>query len=377
MGTPAASRHDVPNVQGPRDPGLDTLRGVAALSVVLFHLWLYATPAPPKHGRGVVDAVWSSGRLGLVLFFVLSGYLLYRPWVRARDGHAPAPAVTAYLRRRAARILPAYYVALAGAVVLLAAAQGTPGVRLPPIDMLPLFLIFAQNLDPATIMKLDPPMWTLVVELMFYLLLPILGAIMLRARRPVLVACGALAAGLMYDAAVAGQGLSQPWTKALPALLPLFAVGMVMAHLKTRVPLTRLTRGLLLLAAAVLVVADAVWHQLGAGTAGLIIRDLPAGLGFALAVVAIRDVRPRGPVARALAAVGAVSFGLYLWHVPILWWLRSRQLLPLHPITALPVVLGPSLLVAHLSWRFVERPMIAVARRRPRHGAKRLTPEPA
>lgn len=75
---------------GQRDGGLDLLRGVAALSVVLFHLWLYAQPAPPAVAHGLTDGLWSAGRLGLVLFFVLSGYLLYRPWVRARRNGTPA-----------------------------------------------------------------------------------------------------------------------------------------------------------------------------------------------------------------------------------------------------------------------------------------------
>lgn len=341
-----------------RDAGIDMLRGVAALSVVAFHLWLYATPAPPARARGAVDAVWSSGRLGLVLFFVLSGYLLYRPWVRAAQGTGPTPHIGAFLRRRAARILPAYYVALAGAVILLMGVGTVPGVRLPPAEKLPLYLVFAQNLDSATIMKLDPPMWTLVVEVCFYLLLPVLGVLALRLRRPVLVASGALAVGLAYNGAIAGQGLSQPWTKALPALLPLFAVGMFAAHIPERACPSRLTRGLLLAASLVLVAGDAAWHQAGAGVTGLVLRDLPAAIGCALALLAVRDLQPARLAGRTLARVGTISFGLYLWHIPVLWWLRSINLLPLHPLSALPVVLAPSLAMAYLSWQWVEQPWL-------------------
>ncbi len=58
-----------------RDGGLDLLRGVTALSVVLFDLWI--TPGPRHRRRArLTDAIWSAGRLGLVVFFVLSGYLL-------------------------------------------------------------------------------------------------------------------------------------------------------------------------------------------------------------------------------------------------------------------------------------------------------------
>jgi len=358
---------------GQRDGGLDLLRGVAALSVVLFHLWLYARPAPSAAVHGLTDTIWSAGRLGLVLFFVLSGYLLYRPWVQARRNATAPPSLRTYLRRRAARVLPAYYLALAGSIVLLAGAAGTPGVRLAPPELLALFAVFAQNLSPATIMKLDPPMWTLAVEVAFYLLLPLLGALMMRARRPVVVPLAAAATGLLYDWAIAGHGLSQPWTKALPALLPLFAVGMLIAHLRPTVRPSRSTRRGLLIAAGALVVANAAWHQVGAGHLGLVLRDVPAAAGFALLICA-RDCDPRrNVIARALSWIGIISFGLYLWHVPVIWWLRSMHLLALDPVTALPVVLSLSLALASASWYLIERPVMRRTRaehHRPTRGAR-------
>lgn len=357
-----------------RDAGIDMLRGAAALAVVAFHLWLYATPAPPSRARSAADTVWSSGRLGLVLFFVLSDYLLYRPWVRAAQCGERGPDPFAFLRRRAVRVLPAYYLALAGAVVLLAGAGSTPGVRLPPVEKLPLFMILAQNFDSSTIMKLDPPMWTLVVEVCFYLMLPILGAIAVKLRRPGLVAAGTLAAGLVYDIVLAGHGFSQPWTKALPALLPLFAVGMLAAQVPVRTSMARSSRAMLCLAAVALVVGNVVFHSISGGSVALVVRDLPAAVGFALALVATRDVQPRRWAARALAGVGTISFGLYLWHLPILWWLRSTDLLPLDPVAAAPVVLGPSLALASLSWRYLERPILT---RAAVSGRSRPSPVPA
>ena len=353
-----------------RERGLDPLRGVAALSVVLFHLWLYARPQPSAAVHGASDALWSAGHLGLVLFFVLSGYLLYRPWVLARRGGARPPGLATYLRRRAARVLPAYYLALAGSIFLLAGAAGTPGVRLAPPEHLVLFAVFAQNLSPETIMKLDPPMWTLAVEVAFYLVLPSLGALAMRARWPVAVPLLVVGAGLVYNSAIAGDGLSQPWTKALPALLPLFGVGMLIAHLpaggfghRARWPLIGL--------AALLVAGNAAWHEQGAGAPGLVLRDLPAAAGFALLVVGVRDADPaRNLIGRGLAWIGAVSFGLYLWHVPVIWWLRSVRLLPLDPVAALPLVLALSLALAAASWYLVEQRVMRLAHA----GARRSPP---
>jgi peptidoglycan/LPS O-acetylase OafA/YrhL len=69
---------------------------------------------------------------------------------------------------------------------------------------------------------------------------------------------------------------------------------------------------------------------------------------------------------RPLAGVGIVSYGLYLWHVPVLLWLRARGLLPMHPAGALAVGGSVSLAVAAVSWRTLESPAIDWARGRSR-----------
>src|SRR5438067_3573658 len=106
--------------RGRRAAGLDGLRALAALSVVCFHVWLYRFPDPTRVRRaGPLDDVLSDFRLGLILFFVLSGYLLYRGFARAALLGERPPDLGRYARRRAARILPAYYVAMLGSFALL------------------------------------------------------------------------------------------------------------------------------------------------------------------------------------------------------------------------------------------------------------------
>jgi len=135
---------------------IDGLRGLAALSVLLYHAWLYTQP---KVIGARADGFWEHAvhefRLGLVLFFVLSGFLLYGPWVGAALAGERRPPLGSYLRHRAARILPAYYVALLGSIALLWGIGAAEGVRLPEAAQLPLFVVFAQNYSNGPLMSLD------------------------------------------------------------------------------------------------------------------------------------------------------------------------------------------------------------------------------
>src|SRR3954463_11337955 len=159
-----------------RTAGLDGLRAVAALSVLCFHAWLYGFDHPYAITRdSVFDKVMFEMRLGLVFFFVLSGYLLYRAFARAALTGGGRVDVWRYARRRVARIVPAYWVATIGAIALLWGGTGTPGIRLPAVSDLPLFAVFGQNYSLDTIMTLNPVTWTLCLEAAFYVLLPVIG----------------------------------------------------------------------------------------------------------------------------------------------------------------------------------------------------------
>src|SRR3954462_15992226 len=139
-----------------RTAGLDGLRAVAALSVLCLHVWLYGQPNPDSPTRSCLfDRAVFEFRLGLVLFFVLSDYLLYRAFAGAALRRS-AVDVGRYARRRVARIVPAYYLALAGTIALLWGQRGAAGVRLPDAAHLPLFFVFGQNYSSATFLRLNP-----------------------------------------------------------------------------------------------------------------------------------------------------------------------------------------------------------------------------
>ena len=354
----------------PRSASLDGLRGLAALSIFVFHGWLYTMPAPDATDRSSIgDYAAHELRLGLVAFFVLSGFLLCRPWFAAALEARRPPNVRRYMRARAARILPAYYAALAGSVVLLWGLRGTPGLRLPPSGDLPLFVVFGQNFSPATVMKLNPPMWSLAVEVMFYALLPLIGWLAVRLpptrRMQALAPLALLALGLAYNWSIAGHGLGMTFSKTLAAMLPYFAVGMLAALTLHGRAIGMPAKRSLIGAGVTLIAGDAVAKAaapaigLDVGDMFAVIRDLPSAAGFALVVAALAAA-PRSRVigGRVLVSLGTISYGFYLWHVPVLMVLRGYGLLPLDPVLGTLVALVPALAVSTLSWFALERPIL-------------------
>jgi peptidoglycan/LPS O-acetylase OafA/YrhL len=375
-----------PSERGRRAAGLDGLRGLAALSVVCFHVWLYRFPDPTHvQRRGVLDYVMSDFRHGLLLFFVLSGYLLYRGFARAALRGEGFVDVRQYLRRRVARVVPAYYLAMLGTLVLLWGAGGTPGVRLPTHQGdLVLFLFFAQNYSSHTVLTFNPVTWTLCLEVLFYALLPVFGIAAYRwsgglARRQAIALLGLLGLGLAWNAGVFLLGGDLVAAKALPAYLPYFALGMLVAlwvesrgaGLGGRTTLGLVCLGLLG------VVGNALWHSSGGASAlpllGATLQDLFAGIGFAALVAAV--AAGRGAAAswtrfRPLAAVGLVSYGVYLWHLPLMLFGARLDLLPNAFVPRLAVVLLPALAAGTASWLLVERPLLAASSRRARSRAR-------
>ena len=162
-----------------RNHALDGLRGLAALGVLTLHVWMFTVQG--AHGRNeLVSLLTGELRLGVVLFFVLSGYLLAGPWVASALEDRPKPRLGRFAIKRAARIVPAYWVAMVGSFWLLAGSGHDFEVS---AGQLPLFAAFGQNYVASAAGRLDPPMWSLVVEVSFYAVLPLAGWLLVRAAR--------------------------------------------------------------------------------------------------------------------------------------------------------------------------------------------------
>lgn len=367
-------------MQAQRAHGLDGLRGLAALAVLVLHVWMYTQAHDPRHDV-LVDRVIGEFRTAVLLFFVLSAFLLAGPWVAASRGERSAPHLGRFALRRVARIVPGYLLALTGALILL---HGTGHPRDIALSELPRFLLFVPNLDQATRNMLDPPMWTLHIELSFYLVLPLIGWAIARAARArrlsgPLALCAALTAvSVAWVALAYARGWQPEVTWTLPTYLGAFACGIGAAVLAHGRRMGRREALALLLAGGVVVVLNAIWHSGGGtGAAGVIVGDLPASAGYA-AIVAAIALRPARLLGLApLRWLGAISLGVYLWHMPVLYALQVHDAMPETFWQAIPRVLGPAVGLAIASWLLVERPALRWSARVTRPERRTVRREPA
>lgn len=349
-----------------RLPALDALRAVGAAAVVGTHVG-FATGATFQPVWGGVLARLD---VGVAIFFVLSGFLLFRPHAHAAATGAPRPGTGRYLWRRALRILPAYWLTVAACLLLLPGnADATRADWLRHVTL-------TQIYQPHHLREALGHTWSLATEAAFYLLLPLLAVLVLPHRRwrpswTVTVLClgGALVTGGWLAAMAAGwldMGLHTMW---LPSFATWFAAGMALATVHVavsqgrwtrfadvgRAPLTcwALAAGLLLIASTPLTGP----RDLAEPTAGEFGARMVLFLGVAVAVVAPVAFVSAGPVRSALSGpvarwLGLVSYGLFLWHPLVLTVLPPRGFAVTYALTV-----AGALILASLSWYLLEKPL--------------------
>ncbi len=350
---------------------LDGLRALAALSVLVFHVWLYAPGGPPIPRSSLWDKFMFELNLGLICFFVLSGFLLYQAFARASLVEGPRVDFNRYAVRRAARIVPAYWVSLAGSILLYWLFG--PRQLLPPAEQIPLFAAFAQNYSAATVMELNPVTWTLSIEMALYLVLPLIGLAAYRfgperIGYQVALLVSLIGLTIAWNALVYSSDWRPIGPKVLPAYLGHFALGMLGALWFERRrrdgsgSLSASATAILFAAGAGIVFLGGYWHETaGSGITYASFSGLPAALGFTLMISAA--AAGRGPAinwlrARPLVAIGGISYGVYLWHLPLLLVTRHAGLMPDPFVLRVLVVLSLALAAGLASWRLIEQPMI-------------------
>ncbi len=357
---------------------LDGVRGFAVLMVVIFHinrvsgdnLWDWRS-------NPLTSAFSTSGGIGVTLFFVLSGFLLFMPFAKSLLFVAKRPLMRVYYMRRIFRIFPAYYVSLYFLIIFDNEQYLRPDHR---FNLL-LFLTFFMDSSRSTFRLLNGPYWTLATEWQFYMILPLLSLLFvvllkwvpIRRKLPALIVC--LLGVIVWGLAVRHWGLdyldhtNRSFLFFPPSVVNVlmfflfgitgkytedFAVGMLLAalfiyaqHPSTSESFTRNWQRLspwLWRLGAVILVFSVMWHfesGLPAWPAFFNpimpyynwLSEMLLSIGFGLCIAAVLFGSESLKAAfswRPIRWLALVSYSLYIWHLPLLVLFQTRVLPHLH-----------------------------------------------
>jgi peptidoglycan/LPS O-acetylase OafA/YrhL len=352
------------------------VRALAVLSVVAVHT------GGAQHLPDPLARLVGQLGIGVIFFFVISGFLLYRPFIAWRAGGANSPKVAAYGRRRFLRIFPAYWLALTVLTAVpgfVGAGQDGAAAQYALVQTLPILggpaCVEFSTCDLAQT-------WSLVVELSFYLLLPLYVVTVARLTRrldlsrwiAVELALLAMLAGLSLAARYyIGAQPASPWIgQTVLSYFAGFAVGMAFAVLSVGGSVNGRAARTVSIAGSHPAVVWTLAAALYIGMCGWLPRDFfteSTGQLFTASIVQVTIASlvafpavfgrtklgwPRQLLGHpVLTWIGLVSYGVFLWHIAIVGELDD---LPF--VLALPIAIALSLAIAALSYYLVERPIL-------------------
>jgi peptidoglycan/LPS O-acetylase OafA/YrhL len=378
-------------------PAFDGLRCIAAMAVLVTHASYISGFSVRNHTWGPITARLD---IGVAIFFVISGFLLYRPFVAAHLADKPRPETRGYARRRFLRIMPAYWLVLT--VVLIVPVLRPHNVTLSPPSKIAAHYALVQIYAVRFGLPPVQQAWTLATEVAFYAFLPLYALVLVRfgrgdhkrALRAELIGIAVLYVfGLAWRAMlletvhdVGRRGFMELW---LPARIDHFALGMLLAvlsaHFALRRHAPRWTRSPALAyvawagaLGAFLFMCYGFGLQHNAGPGAIISHAQEWWLYFFWGVVGLLVVLPAvfGPQQgtavhaflrnRVVAWLGLISYGIYLWHEAILdAILRWKHLAPANsfpkPYSFPLMTLWMAALTipfAAASWYLLERPIL-------------------
>ncbi len=370
-------------------PALDGLRAVAALSVFMVH---YYQEVELNLSFGAIDiGLWMfNGNTGVALFFILSGFLLSIPFWLSKVNNQPFPNIKYYFIRRAARILPAYYTCLVGVLIL----QLLMGSVLN-FNSIISHLFFLHNHKDYQVLDLNPPFWSLAVEVQFYLFLPLFFLVVRRLKYNVsllLFSAAVFVSYLTYLALMKVLIAADAWPIHFPLIWP-FGVSLESADggALRYATLAHLPHFLLGVATAALFIVKGQWFsqkwQLSEG----LFWGACVGI-FAILATSLDNIfevefgrynfpyvpillavmvftAPLGKVSKYLLQrpvvlwIGKLSYGIYLYHYLVLNGVKRvfgyisfavNDNMLLFALVSFCLTLA----IAYLSYRLIERPIL-------------------
>lgn len=372
-----------PPETGQQFPVLDTIRAIGALCVVTTHTSFWAGTYT---GHGAWGTFLARLDVGVAIFFVLSGFLLCRPWLSSAANRRPRPGVAGYFWKRALRILPLYVVTVLIAYAFIGDNRHLGAGRFASTLLL---------LDPywqATFPAGLTQMWSLSAEVAFYVVLPLLMLSLVGRRAPlrparVLTGLAALVAVTTWwhlsGAAWAGRDNDGATLQWLPAYLTWFGLGILLAlsellwrqgrHGRVHSALVSLARqpgscwvivvGLALVCATPL--AGPSMLSAPTPSQSLTKSFAYAAIGFLIVLTGVHN-DPASRYTTLLShpwgrRMGWISYGIFCLHLPVLhlvMWATGWTLFAGHgPQIWLLTVVG-SVLAAEIAYRVVERPAL-------------------
>lgn len=348
------------------------MRGVAALYVVFGHFCSMADPRAfihkPSFAPGWLQALMSPfwyGHLAVAAFIAISGFCLQMALFNGKDGRIGS--LKRFFARRARRILPPYYACLALSIVVCVTVTvkqtGMPFEQYLPLTSQNIWahVLMVHNLSPEWMYKINGVLWSIAAEAQLYLVFPLLIWMVAKMGRNLSLAMSVAASYAILEAFPSSVKL-YPW------YLALFTLGIVSAHFAFRPvpsmgvkPTPALFVGIAAFAACIVTVMAVPYDQ-----------DLPASDSLiALAACAFMyagAVSPRNFIARffgikPIAALGAISYSLYLVHHPIMqvvyanrpaWAQGETGIFEYLVLIGLPIILGS----VTVFWFLFERPFV-------------------
>src|SRR3954447_16851700 len=360
--SPGVSRAEVIQAGEVRSAPIESLRALAALAVLLGHVWIFSH-APAAWYDSYAHRLVTGGGFGVFVFFGLTGYLLFWPLVRHWFGPEDEPIdLGRYARNRALRILPLYW----SAVVILLIVQNDGGTA----TLWWRHLLFVQSLWYDSYNTVDGPLWSVAVELQFYVLLPLIAWGLAKVTRGSRLGAAAILAAAGVGSTVLRHRLQGQWAYQLPTTFVYFTGGMIVALLRHAWEERRPAwlDGPL--------GSSTLWAAASLPLWALVIdrydRQELLTLATALLVGAlVLPLRPgvyaRVLAWRPLALLGVASYSLYVWHVPIIDALGIAGFAGL-AAAAVPL----SIAAAFGSYRLIETPALRLRRRWARSSAAQL-----
>lgn len=366
---------------------------LACLLVLGHHAAQYVSLPAPGSFPGAIVQFFSAGSFGVAIFIMLSGYLLSRPWW---DGlELDSRTLGRYALSRAARIIPAYHLALLGTVLISAVFFEIP-VTETNLWRLLAGMTFISFITPETFfpVPVNAPLWTISMEFFCYAALPAVVSVGRRIGKPLAATIGLLCFTLAVQCVVTIAGTPAPAGRAFSlvdvarqwmpnynpaAFLAIFLCGVLTAGVERHIPRVLSPQADVVALCSLGAIGAIVGLSAGIAPHGYGLFNVP--YAFPLIELAIAGALlslPRGMwftlldgslVVRLLARW---SFGIYLWQMLCFETMRTAFGLPFPPDDQNPLVEGLSivtsiaaiLLVAASSWHFVERPAISSVRMR-------------